>query len=90
MDIFKRVNIERKHQKLSQLTLDSYPYKIAKNRAMEIIWDFSHNGCPGGYGENIAKIPLGRVIGLGHAKYRTGTYYLIRNYPSRDRHSGRG
>jgi uncharacterized protein YkwD len=71
MDIFRRVNNERRRRKIAHLAWDQDSYRIVKSRAKEIIHDFSHNGCPAGYGENIAKIPVGRVIGLGEVKFHT-------------------
>ncbi len=63
--IFHSLNNIRQRHKLSVLAWDDKLYATAQRRAKEISWDFSHDGCPSGCGENIAVIPLGNVRGLG-------------------------
>jgi hypothetical protein len=66
--IFNSVNNLRQRKNLSSLTWNDSLYATAQHRAKEISIDFSHNGCPSGCGENIAKIPLGNVLGLGFVR----------------------
>jgi uncharacterized protein YkwD len=47
------------------LTWNDGLYETGQTRAKEISHNFSHAGCPSGCGENIAKIPIGNVRGLG-------------------------
>jgi uncharacterized protein YkwD len=86
MDIYHRMNNERKKNKRSKITWDNDSYHIAQRRAREISHNFSHSGCPAGYGENIAKIPLGRVRGLGYIRYRSLGRAFIRTWMTSQGH----
>lgn len=66
--IFNSVNNLRKRKNLSVLAWNDSLYATVQHRAKEISINFSHNGCPSGCGENIAKIPLGNVRGLGFVR----------------------
>lgn len=63
--VFEYVNIERKKHNISSLNWDDSLYYDAQKRAKEIVWNFSHTNVPQGCGENIAKVPIGKVMGLG-------------------------
>jgi len=63
--IFNSVNNIRKRKKLPMLSWDDELYTTGQTRAKEISHNFSHEGCPSGCGENIAKISIGNVRGLG-------------------------
>jgi uncharacterized protein YkwD len=86
MDIFRRVIGERRRHKRSNISWDDNSYHIAQRRAREISHNFSHAGCPTGYGENITKIPLGRVRGLGFIKYRNLGRAFIRTWMTSEGH----
>ena len=53
-EIWCWVNVEREQAGLPKLAWDEATYDYACQRAQAIIADFSHNGCIGAHGENIA------------------------------------
>lgn len=70
MQVFHSVNAERKKYHLHQLTWDDSLYSNAQMRVKEITRNFSHFNVPQGCGENIAKIPIGKVRELGFVSRR--------------------
>jgi|WetSurMetagenome_2_1015567.scaffolds.fasta_scaffold24387_3 hypothetical protein len=64
-EIFNYVNEERKKQNVHSLAWSDSLYSDAQRRAKEITIEFAHKNIPKGCGENIGKIPLGRVLELG-------------------------
>jgi uncharacterized protein YkwD len=64
-EIYNFVNKERKKRNIHTLSWNDSLYQTAQKRASEITRNFSHEGSPGGCGENIALIPIGNVRGLG-------------------------
>lgn len=65
MRVFNSVNFIRKCHGSLPLSWDERLYALSQQRAKQISWNFSHEGCPAECGENIAEIPLGNVRGLG-------------------------
>lgn len=53
-EAFAAVNAQRTAAGLGALAWDEGMYETSCRRASEIVNDFSHNGCPSNYGENIA------------------------------------
>jgi uncharacterized protein YkwD len=84
--IFHSLNNIRKRHKLSVLTWDDQLYATAQRRAEEISRNFSHAGCPSGCGENIAKIPLGNVRGLGFVHKQNIPQKFVSNWMRSDGH----
>jgi hypothetical protein len=64
-EIFNSVNKERKKRNIHALTWNDSLYQTAQRRANEITRNFSHQGVPAGFGENIAMVPIGKVRSLG-------------------------
>ena len=52
---FEAVNEQRAAAGIAPLAWDEGMYETSCQRASEIVNDFSHNGCPSNYGENIAE-----------------------------------
>jgi len=63
--IFYYVNKERKKHGIRLLNWNDSLYYDGQRRAKEITRVFCHKNIPNGCGENIAKIPLGKVRGVG-------------------------
>jgi uncharacterized protein YkwD len=80
MQVFYSVNAEREKHHLNHLSLDDSLYSNAQIRAKEIIRNFSHFNVPKGCGENIAKIPVGRVRGLGFVNRRNAARSFMKTW----------
>ena len=68
--VFLLVNKERGFQHIHSLTWNDSLYSDAQRRAREISTNFTHANVPDRCGENIGKIPFGRVLGLGFVDRR--------------------
>ena len=55
LQAFAAVNEQRAAAGVAELAWDEGMYETSCRRAAEIVNDFSHNGCPSNYGENIAE-----------------------------------
>jgi hypothetical protein len=78
--VFKYVNNERKNHNISPLNWDDSLYSEAQRRAKEIVRDFSHKNVPHMCGENIAKIPIGNVRGLGFISRRNIAHAFMKTW----------
>jgi len=86
IQVFKYVNTEREKHNISPLNWDDSLYYDAQRRAKEIVSDFSHNNVPHMCGENIAKIPIGRVSGLGFISRRNIAHAFMKTWMNSSGH----
>lgn len=74
------VNQERRKRDISPLRWNDIYYSKAQSRAREITRRFIHENLPGIAGENIMKMPVGRVAGVGLVRHKNLAVSFVRQW----------